>query len=54
MLIINQGSYYDPVQLADIANKLDEAEKAHLTEGDISTSQMLKVMEVNPTSCVCM
>ena len=44
--IVVSGSFFDPVQLADMARKLDEAEKARLTEGDISTSQVLKVMEV--------
>ena len=41
-----KASYFDPVQLADIAKKLDDAEKAHLTEGDISTSHLMKVLEV--------
>ena len=45
-LFNHTGSYFNPIQLADIARRLDEVEKAHLTEGDIPTTQMLRVMEV--------
>lgn len=45
-----QGSYFNPIQLADIAHRLDEVEKAHLTEGDIPTTQMLRVMEQPSTN----
>lgn len=41
-----KGSYFDPVQLADIATKLDDAEKARLTEGNSSDSEKRKVLQV--------
>lgn len=41
------GSYFNPVQLAEIAHRLDEAEKEHLTSGsDITKAEYKRIMEV--------
>lgn len=45
-ILLSIGSYCNPVQLAGIANRLDEAEKERLIEGDVSTAQVVRVMQV--------
>ncbi len=37
------GPLFDPIQLADIASKLDDAEKAHLTVGEMPLARVLQV-----------